>query len=155
MGSNGYNPVEGPEKWERVYNGDIDRAFAANGNRPVAFDVDIAPFSEIPAAQFYKISQATLDRGVDKRVGSPYNSAERLADNIDGIIFFKPVEEFSGATVYGKFFDYGFVELVGKRTEGRVNTRREIFESIKTNHPIMNESLDRLIGEETEAIPLF
>jgi hypothetical protein len=148
MGGNGYNPVEGQERWERVYNGDIDRAFVANGNKPVAFDIDIAPFSELTVAQFYKTSQTTLDRAKDKMVGSPYGGNKPLADDIDGIIFFKPVEEFSGATVCGKFFDDEFVELIGRRTNGEVKTRKEVFEYIKKGHPIMSESLDKLLENE-------
>jgi hypothetical protein len=148
MGAAGYNPVAGPERWEKVYNGDIDRAFAANGNKPVAFDVDIPYFSDITVAEFYKTPQTTLERDKDKMVGSPYGNTKLLRDDIDGIVFFKPIDEFTGATVYGEFFDDEFVRLIEKRTDGKVKKRRDAFGYIKQGHPIMSESLDKLLETE-------
>ncbi|MDR1056762.1 MAG: hypothetical protein LBL90_13330 [Prevotellaceae bacterium] len=148
MGSNGYIVIPEPKKWERVYNGKIDEAFKANGNKPVAFDIDKPPFSEITVVKFYKISEETLSRGEDRSLGCPYNKNILLEDDIDGIIFFKPVEEFSGATVYGKFFDDEFMKLIEKRTDGKVKTRKDVFEYIKDQHPILGESLDKLIEKE-------
>ncbi|MDR2911550.1 MAG: hypothetical protein LBV47_09365 [Bacteroidales bacterium] len=150
MGSNGYVSVPDSEKWERVYNGTIDEAFKKNGNKPVAFDIDKSPFGEVTVVAFYKTSEQTLSRAEDRLVASPYNRNILLKDDIDGIIFFKPVEEFSATTVYGKFFDEEFVKLIKNRTEGVVKTRKQVFELIKKDHPVMSESLDKLIEKENE-----
>ncbi len=137
MGSNGYNKISEPMKWERLYNGTIDAAFKINKNKPVGFDIDKSPFSEIPVTEFYKTSNETLDSGNNRFIGSPYNKSILLKDEIDGIIFFKPVEEFTGATIYPNFFDDNFINLLKKRTDEKISNREEAVEKLKEIRPIL------------------
>jgi hypothetical protein len=137
MGSNGYNKTYEPIKWERLYNGTIDEAFKINHNKPVGFDIDKSPFSQIPVTEFYKTSNETLNRSDNRLVGSPYNKSILLKDDADGIIFFKPVEEFTGATIYQNFFDDDFIKLINKRTDGKVTNRADAVEKLKALRPIL------------------
>ncbi|MCC8035743.1 MAG: hypothetical protein LIO77_07435 [Rikenellaceae bacterium] len=148
MGSGGYIATDDSYRWKRVLDGSVDEAFRMNGNKPVAFDIG-GPFSRVTVAEFFHTSSQTLERGENKFTGSPYTREELLQDQIDGILFFKPVEQFSGSTVYEPFFDDQFMERIQKRTEGRISTRKELYEYMKENHPMLGESLDALIAGES------
>ncbi len=137
MGSNGYKKISEPMKWERLYNGTIDKAFKVNKDKPVGFDTNRPPFSEIPVTEFYKTSSETLNRSDNRFLGSPYNKNILLKDDIDGIIFFKPVEQFTGATIYQNLFDDEFINLLKKRTDGKITNRDEAVEKLKEVRPML------------------
>lgn len=149
MGSKGYTATNDDNRWQRLYNGVLDEAFELNGNRPVGFDLDTPPFDTITVARVYTSPETydAWDSDADK--GAPWSKTKLLRDHIDGIVFFRPVSEFSGATVIKDLYeDEAFVARVSKRNGGMITTRKQIYEYIRENHPIMSESLDALIAEE-------
>lgn len=147
MGGNGYIPVSDFSNWERLLDGEIDEAFKDNGNKPVAFDIENSPFSKIKVADYFQTSELTLERANNYLSGSPYNREDLLKEQIDGIIFFKPVEDYSGATVYDKFFDDNFMEKIEMRTDGKIKTRKQLYEIMKSQRPILSTGLDVLISK--------
>lgn len=150
MGSNGYAPRSDDRKWERLYDGVFDEAFRLRGDRPVGFDLEGPAFDTLTVARHFAAPEAydAWDARADK--GSPYRKDALLRDYIDGILFFRPVATFSGATVIPDLYDEAFIGRVALRTGGRCATRRAIYEYIRENHPILSESLDPLIARETE-----
>ena len=72
---------------------------------------------------------------LNKKNGSPFREDETLADMFDGIVFFKPVNEFTPAHIYAPVFDDSFVDKVSRRTGGKVKTKTEIINMIKAEHP--------------------
>lgn len=152
MDSNGYTPRMDEKRWERLYGGVFDDAFRRNGNRPVGFDLAGPAFDTLTVARHFAATPEAYDRW-DARAdkGAPYRKSDRLCDYVDGIVFFRPVETFSGATVIGELYDKAFVERVCARTGGKYPTRRAIYEYIRESHPILSESIDALIKKEKEA----
>lgn len=148
MGSLGYVPRADSAKWERLYGGVFDEAFRRNGDRTVGFDLRGPAFDTLTVARHFSAPEAyeAWDARADK--GSPYRKDALLRDYVDGILFFRPVETFGGATVIPDLYDEAFVGRVARRTGGRCATRRAIYEYIRENHPVMQESLDRLIAAE-------
>lgn len=154
MGSDGYIARGDAQRWERLYNGVFDDAFRLNGDRAVGFDLRGPAFDTLTVARHFSAPEAyeRWDARADK--GNPNRKETRLADYVDGILFIGPVERFSGATVIGDLYDDAFVERVSARHGGRLSSRRAIYAYIRDNHPVMRESLDRLIaGEEPDARP--
>lgn len=77
-------------------------------------------------------------------MGSPFRANESLGDRVDGIIFFRPVNEFSIPHIEPKMFDDVFLKRIEKRTKGEVKTLNDLYLYIKKNHPILSEDLDSL-----------
>lgn len=150
-GSSGYIARDDEKRWERLYGGLFDDAFRLNGNRPIGFDLRGPAFDSLTVARHFAATPEAYskwDARADK--GAPYRKTDRLCDYIDGILFFRPVETFSGATVIEDLYDEAFVERVAGRTGGKYPSRKAIYEYIRESHPIMHESLDALIAKEKE-----
>lgn len=154
MGSNGYIPTQDANRWQRLYNGVLDEAFERNGNRPAGFDLDTPPFDTMTVARVYTSAETYDDWDTMADKGAPWSKTKLLRDHLDGIVFFRPVSEFSGATVTRDIYeDEAFVARVSKRNDGQLPTRKKIYEYIRTNHPILSESLDALIAQEDAQAP--
>lgn len=142
MGSNGYIPSADDFRWERSSDGLADEAFRCNGNRPVGFDIAGSPFANILISDFFHFQYS--ERMLSKSNGSPFRANESLGDRVDGIIFFRPVNEFSIPHFEPKMFDDVFLKRIEKRTKGEVKTLNDLYLYIKKNHPILSEDLDSL-----------
>ena len=143
MGSNGYIPTVDDFRWERCGDGLADEAFRSNGNRPVGFDIVGSPFANILISDFFHFQYS--DRMLSESNGSPFRADETLGDRVDGIIFFRPVNEFSIPHIEPKMFDDTFLMRISKRTKGEVQTLKDLYLYIKKNHPTLSEDLDNYI----------
>ena len=143
MGSNGYIPVTDEFRWERCSDGLADDAFRLNGDRPVAFDIVGSPFASIKVSDFFHFIYT--EQMLSKTNGSPYYEAETMGDRIDGIVFFRPVSEFSTPHMEPKLFDDSFVKRISKRTKGEVKTRNDVYQYIKKGHPTLAEEVEKYI----------
>ena len=141
MGSNGYIPSADDFRWERSSDGLADEAFRCNGNRPVGFDITGSPFADILVSDFFHFQYS--ERMLCKNNGSPHRADESLGDRIDGIIFFRPVNEFSIPHIEPKMFDNTFLKRINKRTKGEVQTLSDVYHYIKKGHPTMAEECDK------------
>lgn len=143
MGSNGYIPVTDEFRWERCSDGLADDAFRLNGDRPVAFDIVGSPLASIKVSDFFHFIYT--EQMLSKTNGSPYYEAETMGDRIDGIVFFRPVSEFSTPHMEPKLFDDSFVKRISKRTKGEVKTRNDVYQYIKKGHPTLAEEVEKYI----------
>ena len=143
MGSNGYIPTIDDFQWERCGDGLADEAFRSNGNRLVGFDIVGSPFANILISDFFHFQYS--DRMLSESNGSPFRADETLGDRVDGIIFFRPVNEFSIPHIEPKMFDDTFLMRISKRTKGEVQTLKDLYLYIKKNHPTLSEDLDNYI----------
>lgn len=143
MGNNGYIPANDDFRWERCADGLADEAFRDNGNRPIAFDIIDSPFSNIKVSDFFHFDYS--EQMLSTKNGSPYYEAETMGDRFDGILFFRPVNEFSIPHIEPKMFDDSFVERISKRTKGEVKSRNDVFKYIKKGHPTLTEEADKYI----------
>lgn len=134
MGSNGYEP-DSETRWEQIAGGVIDRAFELNGNKPVAFDMSGA-FSELTAGDYYSSSKHPSVWSDRPANGSPYTKGILMSDWIDGLVFFKPTAEFSGATLID-IYDDEFLKCIEKRSEGACKTAEQTFGQLKEWHPVL------------------
>lgn len=148
MGSNGYIPRNDDKRWERLYGGLFDDAFRLNGNRPVGFDLEGPAFDTLTVARHFTTPETYDKWDVRAGIGAPYRKTDRLCDYVDGMLFFRPVETFGGATVIEDLYDDAFVRRVSERNGGKYPTRKAIYEYIRESHPMMHESLDVLIEKE-------
>lgn len=143
MGSNGYIPATDDFRWERCGDGLADEAFRQNGNRPVAFDIVGSPFEGIKVSDFFHFIYT--EQMLSRTNGSPYYETETMGDRIDGIVFFRPVSEFSIPHIEPKIFDDSFVERISKRTKGEEKTRNDVYQYIKKGHPTLAEEAEKYI----------
>jgi hypothetical protein len=143
MGSNGYIPVTDEFRWERCSDGLADDAFRLNGDHPVAFDIVGSPFASIKVSDFFHFIYT--EQMLSKTNWSPYYEAETMGDRIDGIVFFRPVSEFSTPHMEPKLFDDSFVKRISKRTKGEVKTRNDVYQYIKKGHPTLAEEVEKYI----------
>lgn len=134
MGSGGYEKDERGH-WLQIDGGTIDRAFAMNGNQPVAFDMGGA-FNSITIKQYYANPKRPGDWGGDVQAGSPYRPDNLMKDWIDGIVFVGPVSNFSGQTLHN-IYDDAFLKIVEKRSKGKFKRADDVFEYLRKIHPIL------------------
>ena len=143
MGNNGYIPATDDFRWERCGDGLADEAFRQNGDHPVAFDIVGSPFASIKVSDFFQFSYS--EQMLSRTNGSPYYETETMGDRIDGIVFFRPVSEFSIPHIEPKLFDDSFVERISKRTKGEVKTRNNVYQYIKKGHPTLAKEAEKYI----------
>ena len=143
MGNNGYIPAADEFRWERCGDGLADEAFRQNGDSPVAFDIIGSPFASIKVSDFFHFNYT--EQMLSRTNGSPYYETETMGDRIDGIVFFRPVSEFSIPHIEPKIFDDSFVERISKRTKGEVKTRNDVYQYIKKGHPTLAEETEKYI----------
>ena len=146
MESYGYVPAKDDYRWERCGDGLADEAFRRNDNRPVAFDMAGSPFADIKVSDFFHFSYT--EQMLSRTNGSPFRETETMGDRIDGIVFFRPVNEFSIPHIEPKLFDDSFVERIGKRTKGEVKTCSDVYRYMKKAHPVLAEEADKYIEEK-------
>lgn len=143
MGSNGYIPTTDDFRWERCGDGLADEAFRSNGNRPTGFDIAGSPFANTLISDFLHFQYS--ERMLSKSNGSPFRADETLGNRIDGIIFFRPVNEFSIPHIEPKIFDDTFIKRINKRTKGEEKTLNDVYQYIKKGHPTLAEECDKYI----------
>jgi len=133
MGSNGYM-ADSVHTWQRIANGIIDEAFRENGNKPVAFTLS----KDFPlTVEDYYADPANPSVWQETPTdGSPYTSDLLMRDQINGIIFIKPVEQFSGAHLLN-IYDEDFMRHVKKRSGGKITTPQGALAYVKEHHPIL------------------
>jgi hypothetical protein len=147
-----YYPGTNPEEWDRYLDGRMDEIFRRNGNRPVGFDIKQPPFSEISEGDYYMFwERGNRERFREKypkcyeKIGDTGN--RKISDSNDGLIFLRPLSEYQGAEICEKFFDDVFMERIIKRRNGKLKSRKELFEFLLKIRPVMGECLERLIEE--------
>lgn len=145
MGSNGYVPSNDDYRWDRCGDGIADEAFRICGNKPVGFDVANSPFAVEKVSDFFHFDYT--DRMLSDTNGSPYFADETMGNRIDGIIFFRPVDEFSVPHIEPKVFSQDFLQRISKRTKGEVVTANDLFKYIKLHHPTLANECERLMRD--------
>lgn len=133
MGSYGYLPNE-ETVWTLIDGGDIDKAFEMNGNVPVGFDID-ASFPLTPS-QLYAGKNSEREPWPTKpQNGDPYTADLTMADYCDGIIFIKPVKEFTGMQLIDIYNDVWVATLADRIAPPPARSKAEIFRLILEWHP--------------------
>lgn len=133
MGSYGYLTDE-ETVWRLIDGGDIDKAFEKNGNVPVGFDID-ASFPLTPA-QLYAGKGSERDPWPAKTEdGNPYTADLKMTDYCDGIIFIKPVKEFTGMQLIDIYNDVWIATLADRIDPPPARSKEEIFRNILEWHP--------------------
>lgn len=145
MGNNGYIPANDDYHWERCGDGIADEALRTCGNKPIGFDVVDSPFASEKVSDFFHFDYT--DRMLSNANGSPYYADETMGNRIDGIIFFRPVDEFTVPHIETKLFNDDFIKRVSKRTKGKVNTLNDVLNYIKQHHPTLAAECDRLMTD--------
>ena len=148
-----YYPSTNPEDWDRYLDGKMDEIFRRNGNRPVGFDITEPPFSNIREGDYYMFWERGNRENFMKEYPKCYEKIgdianRKISDGNDGYIFLKPLDQYEGATVCEKFFDDAFMERVSKRKQGKIKTKKELYEYLLKIRPIMGKSLKKLIEKE-------
>ena len=128
------NPSTG--KWyERNYSL-YDQAFEQNGNKRCGFDIKNSDWGNITMAEYYGIpgkEDSWVSQPID---ANPYTTNILLSQLLDGIVFLKPSNEFSGATVFN-IYTSEYMEVCRKRSKGELNTPNDIMNKLKEMHPIL------------------
>ena len=133
MGSYGYLPNE-KTVWTLIDGGVIDDAFAKNGNKPVGFDID-ANFPITPS-QYYAGEGSGNDPWAATSVnGDPYKATLKEVDYCDGIIFIKPIKEFTGMQLIDIYDDVWVATIADRLDPSPARTKEEIFKKILEWHP--------------------
>ena len=145
MGNNGYIPANDDYRWERCCDGIADEAFRTCGNKPIGFDVANSPFANEKVSDFFHFTYT--DKMLSDTNGSPFFADETMGNRIDGIIFFRPVNEFSVPHIEPKIFSQDFLQRISKRTKGEVVTTNDLFNYIKRHHPTLANECDKYITE--------
>lgn len=145
MGSNGYIPTNDKFHWERCGDGIADEAFLAVDNKPVGFDIENSPFADEKVSDFFHFTYT--DNMLSKSNGSPFFAEETMGNRIDGIIFFRPVNEFTVPHIEPKIFTEDFIKRINTRTKGEVKSVNDIFVYIKNHHPTLTSECERHMKE--------
>ena len=66
-----------------------------------------------------------------------------VGNRIDGIIFYRPVNEFTMPHIEPKIFTESFLKRINKRTNGEVKSVNDIFIYIKSHHPTLASECER------------
>jgi len=145
-----YYPSTNPEDWDRFLDGKIDEVFRRNRNKPVGFDVTQPPFSNILVLDFCMFFD---EEKFKKEFPKCYEKIEddldrKLGEIFDGYIFLKSLELYEGASIIENFFDVEFMKRISKREEGKINTKKELYEFLLKIRPIMGKNLKELIAKE-------
>lgn len=135
MGAGGYEPDD-RTVWVEIAGGILDEAFRLNGNKPVAFDLGAA-FPALTAAEYYGNPNGKSNWSDHPTDGSPYTRDLLMRDRCDGIVFIKPVAEFSGAHLID-IYDGDFLKRIEKRSEGECKSAEQVFRQLKEWHPILD-----------------
>lgn len=133
MGEYGYQPNE-ETVWTLIDGGEIDKAFELHGNIPVGFDID-ASFPLTPSQTY-----AGKDSGREpwpqmSENGNPYTADLTMADYCDGIIFVKPIKEFTGMQLIDIYNDVWVATLADRIDPPPARSKDEIFKKILEWHP--------------------
>lgn len=133
MGSYGYLPDE-ETVWTLIDGGDIDQAFELNGNTPVGFDID-ANFPLTPS-QYYAGKGSGRDPWpLTSDDGSPWTADLNLIDYCDGLLFIKPVKEFTGMQLIDIYNDVWVATIADRIDPPPARSKEEIFRKILEWHP--------------------
>ncbi len=140
-------PTADPKGWERFLGGRLDEAFHELGDRPIAFDVAASPLAPLRRKDFFRI-----DVGKERAERPPcpveVEANRPLALEFEGIVFLGPLSRYTGATVLPpSYFDEAFLRRVAARTDGKVKTPRQAYEEIKKGRPMLEASINQLLGE--------
>lgn len=133
MGSYGYLPNE-ETVWTLIDGGDIDKAFEMNGNVPVGFDID-ASFPLTPSQLYAGKNSEREPWPAKPQNGDPYTADLTMADYCDGIIFIKPVKEFTGMQLIDIYNDVWVATLADRIDPPPARSKAEIFRLILEWHP--------------------
>lgn len=133
MGTNGYLPNE-ETVWTLIDGGEIDKAFEKTGNVPVGFDID-ASFPLTPSQLYAGKNSGREPWSAVPENGDPYTADLTLADYCDGIIFIKPVKEFTGMQLIDIYNDVWVATLADRIDPPPARTKDEIFRKILEWHP--------------------
>ena len=135
MGS-GYEINPETVKWVEKSYGIFDDAFDMNGNLPCGFDIVNSPWGEINMMEYFGLP-GKEDTWENHETSNPYRKDILMSEIIDGIVYVKPNEEFTGATLID-IYTPDFIEECKKRSNGKLNTAGEILNYIKEQHPQLN-----------------
>lgn len=136
MGS-GYevNPKTG--KWYEKSNGLFDRAFELNGNKPCGFDIQNSILGNITMKDYFCPPGIEGERyPSNPKDGNPYTEGILLSQLVDGIIFVKPANEFSGGTLIN-IYTADFIKVCSRRANTNYNNAESILRQVNEWHPLM------------------
>ena len=133
----GYEINPETDKWVEKSYGIFDDAFDINGNIPCGFDLSNSPWGEINMMEYFGLPGKEDSWEINHENSNPYRKDILLSEIIDGIVYVKPTEEFTGATLID-IFTPDFIEECTKRSNGKLNSTEEILNYIKEQHPQLN-----------------
>lgn len=148
-----YYPSTNPDDWDRYLDGKMDEIFRRNGNKPVGFDITEPPFSNIREGDYYMFwereNRDNFKKDFPKCFAKIGDIADRkISDSNDGLIFLQPLYQYEGATVCENFFNDAFMKRISKRENGKIKTKKELYEYLLKIRPIMGKSLNQLIEKK-------
>lgn len=133
MSSYGYLPNE-ETVWALIDGGDIDKAFEMNGNVPVGFDIN-ASFPLTPSQLYAGKNSGRDPWTIMSENGDPYTADLTMADYCDGMIFIKPVKEFTGMQLIDIYNVVWVATLADRISPPPARSKEEIFKKILEWHP--------------------
>lgn len=129
------NPKTG--KWYEKSNGIFDRAFELNGNNPCGFDIHNSIWGEITMLGYFcppgKEDEWYSSNPID---GNPYTKDILLSQLVDGLVFVKPANEFSGGTLIN-IYTPDFIEVCSRRANTNYNNAESILRQVNEWHTLM------------------
>lgn len=133
MGSYGYLPNE-ETVWTLIDGGVIDKAFEMNGNTPVGFDID-AEFPLTPSQYYAGEGTDREPWPLEPENGFPFTGDLKLNDYCDGLLFIKPVKNFTGMQLIDIYNDVWVATLADRIDPPPARSKEEIFRKILQWHP--------------------
>lgn len=129
------NPQTG--KWYEKSDGLFDRAFELNGNKPCGFDIRNSIWGDITMMGYF-CPPGKEDEwySSDPKNGHPYTKDILLSRLVDGLIFVKPANEFSGGTLIN-IYTPDFIEVCRRRADTDYKDAESILRQVNEWHPLM------------------
>ena len=133
----GYEVNPQTEKWYEKSSGIFDKAFELNGNNPCGFDITNSIWGNITMMGYF-CPPGKEDEwySSNPKDGNPYTKDILLSQLVDGIVFIKPVYEFSGGTLIN-IYTPDFIEVCQRRANTKFNNAESILRQVNEWHPLM------------------
>lgn len=129
------NPQTG--RWYEKSNGLFDRAFELNGNKPCGFDIHDSIWGNITMADYFCPPGKEDERyPSDPKDGNPYTKDIKLSQLVDGLVFVKPVNEFSGGSLID-IYTPDFIEVCRRRANTNFENAESVLRQLHEWHPLM------------------
>lgn len=133
----GYSINSETNKWVEKSYGIFDKAFNLNGNLPCGFDLFDSPWGEINMMEYFGLPGKEDSWEINHESSNPYRKDILMSEMVDGIVYVKPTEDFTGATLID-IYTSDFIEECKNRSNGKLTSAGEILNYIKEQHPQLN-----------------